>query len=503
MLFANAIPTGLDLLPITRSTCASSAPSPTNASPTLNKVNTPLLFLYLHNRDIYIYALVILTCEKMKRDVPPVGMFIGGWGMRLSSITKAALTKVFLPMPIQLGGRAKIAEELQRAVYETLVEIVEEKDLSVLEGLDSFGILETIPHTCEAVMKIIETGEYENIEREVELLIKQRIEEFQRRYSNHLVAELEHKAIEGVFSTDAYPALRRQLAGGVDEIAPRFWSIWRETSLLAEPLSMLRASGIKEVHAIVADDLSGWFNAIYSGYDDTPRIVGVFERKRRDTGGALANAFKAFSKLGLDEDDTVVLMSGDIWFNFFLRPAVEIHRRMQKRVSEPICTVILYPILEKEAYRFGVIDASSRMVDDGLYQIKRFIEKPKPAMPQWDEKLVIRGRALINTGITIYSYGIHEEIEAIDRSYGDHKWREADVVLTRLADEGRLFGYNTGIQEDEIRRFGTSLYWADIGTIDAYIREITNWGVNIIPLYQIIEKDRGMEEYAREKGLIW
>ena len=150
-----------------------------------------------------------------------------------------------------------------------------------------------------------------------------------------------------------------------------------------------------------------------------------------------------------------------------------------------------------------MIDASSRMVDDGLYQIKRFIEKPKPTTPQWDEKLVIRGRALINTGITIYSYGIHEEIEAIDRSYGDHKWREADVVLTRLADEGRLFGYNTGIQEDEIRRFGTSLYWADIGTIDAYIREITNWGVNIIPLYQIIEKDRGMEEYAREKGLIW
>ncbi|MHC1573756.1 MAG: sugar phosphate nucleotidyltransferase [Candidatus Syntropharchaeales archaeon] len=454
-----------------------------------------------------MYVERYLTGELMKRSIPPVGMFIGGWGMRLSTITKAALTKIFLPMPIQLGDRAKIAEELQRAVFETLMEITQEEDVKILEGISCFGILEAIPFTCKAVIKIIEEGEdnYENIERKVEVLVKRKIESFQMRYSRDLVRGLEHKVVEGDFLTASYPALKEALSRIPDtERLSAFWGVWRETSLLAEPLSMLRASGIDEVHAVVADDLAGWFNAICGGNTEKPSIVGIFEKKRRDTGGALANAFNAFGKLNLDQDDPVILMSGDIWFNFFLRPAVERHMRIQEKVDKPICTVILYPILEKEAYRFGVIDAESRKVDAGLYQIKRFIEKPQPRTPEWDEKLVIGGRALINTGITIYSYGIHDEIEAIDSSYGDEKWREADVVLTKLAGEGRLYGYDVGLQQDKISKFdGASLYWADIGTIDAYIKEITNWGVNIMPLYQIIEKDVKIRDYARKMGLVW
>ncbi|RLG35692.1 hypothetical protein DRN98_00730 [Methanosarcinales archaeon] len=444
--------------------------------------------------------------ETMKRNVPPVGIFIGGWGMRLSTITKAALTKIFLPMPIPIGERSKIAGELQQAVSETLIEIVEnEEDLKVLQSLESLGILETIPHTCQSIMNVIKKEKYENLEHEVELLMKQKIEKFQRKYSGKLVSSLEKKVLERSFISDSYPALCEVLSEEDDEaLLATFWEAWRETSLLAEPLNMLRVFGIDEVHAIIAEDLYDWLNAVYGGHANKPHIIEVFEKKRRDTGGALANAFKAFEKLDLDDDDVVVLMSGDIWFNFFLKPAIDLHMKRQREVDKPICTVILYPVLEKESYRFGVIDSRSSEVDEGLYQIRRFIEKPEPNTPQWEEKLVINGRALINAGITIYSYGIHDEIMEIDRSFGEQKWREADVILTKLAEEGRLYGYNTGVQQAVISEFeGASLYWADIGTVDAYIREITNWGVNLIPLYTIIEGDEKMQRYAKEKGLVW
>ncbi|MHC1566902.1 MAG: nucleotidyltransferase family protein [Candidatus Syntropharchaeia archaeon] len=484
---------------------------------------------------------------------PPVAIYMGGWGIRLSSITKAAVTKIFLPMPIIKEKEKKsvtLAGELNRVIYHTLLEIIDNpEDEKIFVDLDTLGILESAGNAAEITLDVlaenaeeyvypildriaekrgidederipfgevkrivldvvdyISTHEGEISERATEK-IKERIKRFQERYSKKLVERINEKIKKAEFSKEEYPVLWERVFKGGDNPTKKFWEAWRGTCLVAEPYRMLRSFGIKKIFAIVSQDQKEWFKAVCGGLrSDSIEFKGIFEKKRRETGGALAEAFKQFGKLNLDDEDPVVCMSGDIWFNFFLRPIVDAHRKIQSERDEYITTVVFYEIPEDESYRFGVVGKEGlENLGNGIYRVRTFIEKPARGSEEWEKKFVSGKKSLINAGITIYSYGMWKEIEEIDRSYGDKKWREADVLLTKLADEGRLFGYNTGVQRDIIHEFDNSnLYWADLGTIGAYEKELRNWGINIIPLYRVIERGPPLyRKYALSTGLIW
>ena len=193
--------------------------------------------------------------------------------------------------------------------------------------------------------------------------------------------------------------------------------------VLAHILDLLKQYDITEVIITVgylAEQIQGYF---YDGRHLGMIIQYAWEDTPLGTAGGVKNAQRFL------DDDTFLVMSGDVITDINLDEAIQMHH--QKRA---LATMILKAVANPSEY--------GAVVTDQQGYICRYEEKPKS--PEY-------GPAIINTGIYILEPDVLRLMEpshAYDFSY--------DIFPRLLEEDLPIFGY---------RADG---YWCDMGTIQSY-----------------------------------
>jgi mannose-1-phosphate guanylyltransferase/phosphomannomutase len=147
------------------------------------------------------------------------------------------------------------------------------------------------------------------------------------------------------------------------------------------------------------------------------------EERPLGTAGSIKNAQPYL------DDETFLVISGDIITNIDLSRAIYFHRQKQA-----LATVVVKDVVNPHEYGVVVTDQNGR--------IRQYLEKP-------DRQSIISNRA--NTGIYILEPEILDYMEpnkAYDFSY--------DIFPLMVAQNAALFGYLA------------DGYWRDIGTVQSY-----------------------------------
>ncbi len=199
--------------------------------------------------------------------------------------------------------------------------------------------------------------------------------------------------------------------------------------IMGHVLSLLKRHHITEVVAAVsyrANMIQDYFG---NGQTLGIHLQYAVEERPLGTAGAARNAADFFQ-------DTFVIISGDVLTDIDLTALIEFHKQHKAKV-----TLALYRVPNPLDYGIVVTDEKGR--------IKRFLEKPS-----WGDVVT----DTINAGIYVIEPEVLEEVPpnvSVDWSHD---------VFPRLLDDypGALYGYIA------------SGYWADIGTINEYVRAVTD-----------------------------
>ncbi len=197
--------------------------------------------------------------------------------------------------------------------------------------------------------------------------------------------------------------------------------------LLDWTFERLSWAGVSEVVLAVnylAESLQQYFGSEKYGikvkYSREPRAMG--------TAGPIK---LSESLLELEEDETLIVMNGDIWCDLDFSALESVHRKNVR--SGAITTITLYEV--EDVSRYGVVE----LQPDG--KIKAFHEKPGGK---------VKSR-LINAGIYASTPELFNYLEA-------RKMSLEREVFPRLASEGRLYGFHH--KGD----------WGDVGKFEDYLK---------------------------------
>jgi mannose-1-phosphate guanylyltransferase/phosphomannomutase len=195
--------------------------------------------------------------------------------------------------------------------------------------------------------------------------------------------------------------------------------------VLAHILELLRQHHINEVVLTVrylADQIQDYFG---DGSHLGMRLFYAYEEEPLGTAGSVKNAATYL------DDQSFLVISGDIITDIDLPKLIQFHRRKQALV-----TMALKQVPNPREYGLVLTDSRGR--------ISQYIEKPKhePVLP-----------GLVNTGIYIMEPSVLASLApnvACDFSY--------DLFPKLLAQRARLFGWTT------------PGYWRDIGSLQSYMK---------------------------------
>jgi len=150
--------------------------------------------------------------------------------------------------------------------------------------------------------------------------------------------------------------------------------------------------------------------------------------------------------------DLVVIFGADHIYRMDIRQMVDFHEG-----SEADVTIAALPVPLKDAQGFGVIAAEA----DG--RIQAFEEKPAnptPLAADPTQAFASMGNYVFNTEVLLKA--LRDSKDAGETDFGQH-------VLPRLLRTHRLFAYDFATNAiPRIQPYEDSVYWRDLGTIDAY-----------------------------------
>jgi glucose-1-phosphate adenylyltransferase len=150
--------------------------------------------------------------------------------------------------------------------------------------------------------------------------------------------------------------------------------------------------------------------------------------------------------------EMVAVFGGDHIYRMDIRHMVRFHRE-----READATISALPVPIEQASAFGVMETSH----SGM--IKAFQEKPANPSPMPDNPdmaFASMGNYLFNTDALLEGLDMAKQRGETD--FGQH-------VLPRLMNSHNLFAYDFGSNRiPGIKPYEDSMYWRDVGTIDAY-----------------------------------
>ncbi len=199
--------------------------------------------------------------------------------------------------------------------------------------------------------------------------------------------------------------------------------------IMGHILALLKRHHITEIVAAVsyrANMIQDYFG---NGQALGVHLQYAVEERPLGTAGAARNAADFF-------DDTFLIISGDVLTDIDLTALIEFHKQRKAKVTLALCRV-------SQPLDYGIV------VTDEAGRVQQFLEKPS-----WGEVVT----DTINAGIYVVEPEILEDIPPnvpVD-------WSQ-DVFPLLLANfSDALWGYIA------------DAYWADIGTIEEYVRAVTD-----------------------------
>ena len=124
-------------------------------------------------------------------------------------------------------------------------------------------------------------------------------------------------------------------------------------------------------------------------------------------------------------DEAVAVMFGDDMVDSKI-PVMKQLMDVYEKYKDPVIALMQVPI--EDVSRFGVVD--SVKIDERTYEIKKFIEKPKPE--EAPSNLVVVGKYIITP----------EVFEKLEKSKNDHgEIRLANAFIKMLNDNRPIYGY--------------------------------------------------------------
>jgi UTP--glucose-1-phosphate uridylyltransferase len=188
------------------------------------------------------------------------------------------------------------------------------------------------------------------------------------------------------------------------------------------------------------------------------KIAYVRQAEARGDGDAILQAYNL-----VRGEEAVAILFGDCIIDS-KKPAIGELVEVYEKYNDPV--VGLSKVPRKEVSKFGVIDGLK--IEKNTYQIKRFIEKPKP--DKAPSQLVAVGKYVINQAIFKKLIKIEKK-----RLKNGEEFRLADA----LAETDPLYGYCFE---------GT---WYDTGSKLGYLKTVVDFG-----LRHITEK-KGFRKYLK------
>lgn len=153
---------------------------------------------------------------------------------------------------------------------------------------------------------------------------------------------------------------------------------------------------------------------------DVAHFTYVRQRQPRGDGDAILSAAHL-----IDDEPVAILYGDDLVYHKV--PCLEQMRQVYEETNSPV--IALEKVPKKEVSRYGIVDG--KKINDRLYKINGFVEKPKPE--EAPSTLGVVGKYIITPEIL-------DKLRSASSSTSDGELRLADALIAYIK-HGELLGY--------------------------------------------------------------